>query len=112
MTGLLGLMLTLKWVWPLPSLLNLMPATVLIGIGQAFIVSCFFRIGLSDVSTEQAGAGSSMLSTVQQAAFGLGSALLGTVFAQTLHHYGNYLDAALAALLVEFCLMLVLTGCT
>ena len=112
MTGLLRLMLTLKWVWPLPTILNLMPSTVLIGIGQAFIVSCFFRIGLSDVSTDQAGAGSSMLSTVQQAAFGLGSALLGAVFAQTLQLYGNYLDAALAALLAEFFLMLVLTGCT
>ena len=111
MTGLVGLMLTLKWVWPHPGVLNLLPATVLIGVGQAFIVSCFFRIGLSDVPAEQAGAGSSMLSTIQQTAFGLGSALLGTVFAQSLRHFGNYLDGALAALIVEFALMLVLTLC-
>ena len=111
MTGLIALMLTLQWVWPHPGVLNLLPATVLIGVGQAFIVSCFFRIGLSDVPAEQAGAGSSMLSTIQQTAFGLGSALLGTVFAQTLQHDGNYLAGALTALIVEFFLMLVLTGC-
>ncbi|MDR3413113.1 MAG: MFS transporter [Formivibrio sp.] len=111
MSGLVALMLTLKWVWPHPGILNLVPATVFIGFGQAFIVSCFFRIGLSDVPADQAGAGSSMLTTVQQAAFGLGSALLGAVFAQTLHHANHYLDAALAALAAEFCLMLVLVVC-
>lgn len=108
MTGLLGLMLTLKLVWPHPDALHLIPATMLIGFGQALIVSSFFRIGLSDVPTEQAGAGSSMLSTVQQASFGLGSALLGAVLAQTLHLGGSYLSAAVAALTAEFCLMAVL----
>ena len=111
MTGLVGLMLTLEWIWPHPGVLSLLPATVLIGVGQAFIVSCFFRIGLCDVPAEQAGAASSMLSTIQQAAVGLGSALLGTVFAQSLRHFGDYLDGALAALIVEFFLMLVLTLC-
>ena len=108
MCGLLGLILTLRGVWPHPGILNLVPATVLMGFGQAFIVSCFFRIGLSDVPAPQAGAGSAMLTTVQQASFGIGSALLGAVFAQTLHHTGQYLDAALAGLLAEFCLMMIL----
>ncbi len=49
-----------------------------------------------------------MLSTVQQASLGLASALLGVVFAQTLRHYGQYLDAALAGLAAEFCLMSIL----
>ncbi len=111
MSGLLAVMLTLTWIWPRPDALNLMPATVIVGIGQAFIVSCFFRIGLSDVSPAQAGAGSAMLSTVQQAAFGLGSALLGAVFMQTLRVRGNYLDAIRMALMSELCLMLLLTGC-
>lgn len=110
MSGLLGLMLTLKLVWPHPDALALIPATMFIGYGQALIVSCFFRIGLSDIPIEQAGAGSSMLSTVQQASFGLGSALLGTVLAQTLHLGGSYLNAAVAALIAEFCLMLTLLG--
>ncbi|HWU98140.1 MAG TPA: MFS transporter [Oxalicibacterium sp.] len=106
MSGLLGLMLTLKLVWPHPDAFHLIPATILIGGGQALIVSCFFRIGLSDVPTEQAGAGGSMLSTVQQASFGLGSALLGAVLTQTLHFDGSYLHAAVAALGAEFCIML------
>ena len=108
MSGLLGLLFTLHLVWPHPGILNLIPATIFMGFGQSFIVSCFFRIGLSDVPSEQAGAGSAMLATVQQASFGLGSALLGAVFAQTLHHTGLYLDAALAGLGAEFVLMSVL----
>jgi MFS family permease len=108
MAGLLGLMLTLKLVWPHPNLLNLIPATILIGFGQALIVGGFFRIGLSDVPADQAGAGSAMLSTVQQASFGLGSALLGTVLAQMLHLGGSYLHAIVAALGTEFGIMAVL----
>lgn len=108
MSGLLGLMLTMKLVWPHPGILNLIPATVLIGAGQALIVSSFFRIGLSDVPMEQAGAGSSMLSTVQQASFGLGSALLGSVLTQTLHLGGTYLHAVVATLGAEFCIMAML----
>jgi MFS family permease len=108
MAGLLGLMLTLKLVWPHPNLLNLIPATIFIGYGQALIVGSFFRIGLSDVPADQAGAGSSMLSTVQQASFGLGSALLGTVLAQTLHLSGSYLPAIVAALSTELGIMAVL----
>jgi predicted MFS family arabinose efflux permease len=110
MSGLLGLMLTLSLVWPHLSLANLAPATMLIGFGQAFIVSCFFRIGLSDVPAEQAGAGSAMLTTVQQASFGLGSALLGGVFAQTLQPQGDHRHAALSTLAVEWGLMLILVG--
>jgi MFS family permease len=112
MAGVLGVILTLKLVWPHPNLLNLIPATIFIGYGQALIVGCFFRIGLSDVSTDQAGAGSSMLSTVQQASFGLGSALLGTVLAQTLRLGGNYLHAIVAALSTEVGIMAVLLVCT
>ncbi|HWT71126.1 MAG TPA: MFS transporter [Oxalicibacterium sp.] len=108
MTGLLMLMLTMKLVWPHPGVANLIPATVLIGAGQAMIVSSFFRIGLADVPMEQAGAGSSMLSTVQQASFGLGSALLGSVLTQTLHLGGTYLHAIVAALGAEFCIMAML----
>jgi len=112
MGGLLGLMLTLKLVWPHPDAFNLVPATALIGAGQAWIVGSFFRIGLSDVPVDQAGAGSSMLSTVQQASFGLGSALLGSVLTQVLHLQGNWLQAMVAALVTEFGLMLVLLAGT
>jgi MFS family permease len=109
MCGLLALMVTLYKVWPQPSILNLVPATLLIGFGQAFMVGSFFRIGLSEVPIEHAGAGSSMLSTVQQTAFGLGPALFGAVLTQSLHlSGGNYLNASLAALATEVCLMVML----
>ncbi|WP_261145872.1 MFS transporter [Serratia entomophila] len=113
MAGLLALMLTLRLVWPQPGIFNLIPATLLIGFGQAFIVSSFFRIGLSDVPTEHAGSGSAMLATVQQTALGLGPILLGTVLVQVLHMtQGNYLSALLTAVAVEFVLMLALLSRT
>lgn len=108
MTGLLSLMASFRLLWPHPDVLGLIPATVLIGAGQAQIVAGFFRIGLSDVPQTHAGAASGMLSTVQQAAFGLGPALLGAIFEQTLRIQGNYLPAILAALAGELCLMLLL----
>jgi MFS family permease len=108
MTGLISLILTLQWVWPQPGILNLAPATLFIGFGQSFIVSCFFRIGLADVPADQAGAGSAMLATMQQAAFGLGSALFGAIFAEVLHSSGDYQHALRVSLCTELFLMLLL----
>ena len=109
MTGLLLLMLTLYEVWPHPTVWNQIPATFLIGFGQAFMVGAFFRISLADVPSRQAGAGSAMLSTVQQASFGLGPAVFGATLTQVLHVTGdNYLSAELAALGVEVGLMALL----
>ncbi len=111
MTGLVLLMLTLYTVWPQPTVFNQIPATFLVGFGQAFMVGSFFRISLSEVPPGQAGAGSAMLSTVQQASFGLGPAVFGAILTQVLHlEAGNYLYAELVALGVEVCLMSVLVG--
>lgn len=107
--GLLALMLTMLLVWPQPGIINLVPATLLIGAGQALIVSGFFRIGLADVPVEHAGSGSALLATVQQTSLGLGPILLGTVLVQVLHMSpGDYLHALLAALALELLLMLAL----
>jgi MFS family permease len=108
--GLLGLMAALEAVWPHPTLVNLAPATALIGFGQAFIVNCFFRIGLSDVPRDQAGAGSAMLATMQQTSFGLGAALLGGVFGVALQATGTYRSAILVTLATESGLMLALAA--
>jgi MFS family permease len=109
MAGLLGLIYTLREVWPTPGILSLMPATILVGFGQAFIVGCFFRIGLSEVRPDQAGAGSATLSTVQQAAFGLGPALFGSVLTHFLNlHEGNYLNASVGVIALELFLILAL----
>lgn len=108
MTGIVLLWLTIRLVWPHPGVWNLVPATLLIGFGQSFIVSSFFRIGLSDVARTDAGSGSAMLSTVQQAALGLGPALLGAVFSHVLHTGAGYRGALLSTLLLELGLMSVL----
>lgn len=110
MPGLLALIVTLEWVWPHLSILNLMPATVLVCFGQSFIVNCFYRISLADVPASEAGSGSAMLSTVQQTALGLGAPLLGTVFVHFVPV--SYLAAARAALIVEFGVMLALVVIT
>ncbi|MBG4705570.1 hypothetical protein I5F65_28855, partial [Pseudomonas aeruginosa] len=57
-------------------------------------------------------AGSAMLATVQQASLGLGSALLGAVFAHRLERHGDYLEATQTTLAVEFVLMTLLLGAT
>lgn len=109
MIGLLLLIATLVWVWPVSEGVYLLPATSVIGFGQAFIVSSFFRIGLSDVPMVHAGSGSALLSTVQQASLGLGPILLGTVLVQTLHFtQGRFLTALIVTLCAEWGLMLIL----
>ncbi|VTT29024.1 MFS transporter [Klebsiella pneumoniae] len=108
MAGLIGLMITFNSSWQQMGILSLAPATALIGFGQSFIVSCFFRIGLAEVPKDHAGSGSAMLSTVQQAALGLGPMVLGTVFSQVLQPHGNYQHAVLAALGAEWLIMLAL----
>ena len=110
--GLLALLLTLRWTWPHPNVLNLIPATLLIGYGQALIVGGFFRIGLSGVPTQMAGTGGALLSTIQQAAFGLGSALFGALFAAGLQQSASALYAVELSLGAEVGVMLTVVAST
>ncbi len=107
MVGLLALIATLQLAWPQVGIVTLIPATALIGFGQSFIVSNFYRIGMSGVPHHQAGAGSAVLSTVQQSALGLGPMLLGGVFTQ-INLHGDHLAAISGTLGVEFIMMLLL----
>lgn len=104
MTGLLALIGTFEFAWPDVGIVTLIPATVLIGFGQSFIVSTFYRIGMSGVPHHQAGAGSAVLSTVQQSALGLGPMLLGGVFTQ-INQHGDHLTAISGTLLAELAMM-------
>ncbi|WP_347554683.1 MFS transporter [Robbsia sp. KACC 23696] len=111
--GLVALIFTLVHTWPHLTLWAMVPASILIGFAQAFIVSNFFRIGLSEIPMHLAGGGSAMLSTLQQAAFALGATLLGGVFAQALHSSnGQYLHAIVATLIAETILVAILLACT
>ena len=107
MVGLIALIGTFQFAWPDVGVFTLMPATILIGFGQSFIVSTFYRIGMSGVPHHQAGAGSAVLSTVQQSALGLGPMLLGGVFTQ-INVHGNHLAAISGTLGVELLMMVTL----
>lgn len=109
MSGLMALLATLWLTHGKLSALNLAPSTALIGYGQALIVNSFYRIGMRDITTGDAGAGSAILSTLQQATLGLGPALLGGLFMHVLNRtQGNYSEALAGMLIAEAVMMLLL----
>ncbi|WP_020663478.1 MFS transporter [Amycolatopsis benzoatilytica] len=67
--------------WPDLSIWQLAPAMVLIGIGNGLAMSTLFRVVLSRVPADLAGAGGGVLTTTQQTSLALGVAVLGSLFA-------------------------------
>ncbi|MEG5549894.1 MFS transporter [Enterobacter wuhouensis] len=111
--GLLALIATFR-VWGMENTaLTLAPATGLVGYGQALIVNSFYRIGMRDIKPDDAGAASAILSTLQQAALGLGPAIFGAILLHALHnHHGDYTQAVNVFLSVETAMMVVLALAT
>jgi MFS family permease len=111
--GLLALMATFR-LWGMNNTaLTLAPATGLVGYGQALIVNSFYRIGMRDIQPDDAGAASAILSTLQQAALGLGPAIFGAILLHALqNHHGDYTQAVNTFLMVETAMMVVLTLAT
>ncbi|MCK7357036.1 MFS transporter [Enterobacter roggenkampii] len=112
-TGLLALIVTFR-VWGMDNTaLTLAPATGLVGYGQALIVNSFYRIGMRDIQPDDAGAASAILSTLQQAALGLGPAIFGAILLRALqNHHGDYTQAVNVFLTVETAMMVVLALAT
>ena len=107
--GLLLLIATFQHFGLHTAALTMVPSTALIGYGQALIVNSFYRIGMRDISACDAGAGSAILSTLQQATLGLGPAILGSLFLTLARHSGgNYPLALIDFLAVEVVMMLIL----
>jgi MFS family permease len=79
-TGLLVLVLTVLSGWPDVTVFDLAPGALLYGVGQGAIAPVLFRVILSGVPTEAAGAGSGVLTTTQQTSLALGVASLGSLF--------------------------------
>jgi hypothetical protein len=79
-TGLLVLVVTLFSAWPNVTVLDLVPGALLYGVGQGTIAPVLFRVILSGVPAEAAGAGSGVLTTTQQTSLALGVATLGSLF--------------------------------
>jgi MFS family permease len=78
--GLLMLVGTLLSAWPDVTVLGLAPGALVYGVGQGAIAPVLFRVILSGVPTEAAGAGSGVLTTTQQTSLALGVATLGSLF--------------------------------
>lgn len=112
-TGLLALIVTFR-AWGMENTaLTLAPATGLVGYGQALIVNSFYRIGMRDIQPDDAGAASAILSTLQQAALGLGPAIFGAILLHALqNHHGDYTQAVNVFLTVETAMMVVLALAT
>ncbi|WP_029686042.1 MFS transporter [Tatumella saanichensis] len=108
-SGVALLIATLYWQQSQLTVFSIAPGTLLMGVGQAVIVNAFYRIGMRDIATADAGAGSAILSTLQQATLGLGPALAGVLY-QHLHHStnGSYADAMIGFLIAEAGVMLLL----
>jgi len=111
--GLLALIATFR-IWGVNNTaLTLAPATGLVGYGQALIVNSFYRIGMRDIQPDDAGAASAILSTLQQAALGLGPAIFGAILLHALqNHHGDYTQAVNVFLTVETAMMVVLALAT
>lgn len=110
--GLLALVLTVNLYWPALNAWVLLPAFCLISSGRALIVSCFYRIGLAEVPTQAAGTGSAILSTVQQASLGLGTAVYGSILVAQLDRGAPYDLALNRVLLFEVVVMLMMVAAT
>ena len=111
--GLLALIATFRLWGMTNTALTLAPATGLIGYGQALIVNSFYRIGMRDIQPDDAGAASAILSTLQQAALGLGPAIFGAILLHALqNHHGDYTQAITVFLAVETGMMIVLALAT
>lgn len=68
-----------------------------IGLGNAFAVNSSIRVGLAGVQAKFAGVGSALMTTLQQAAIALGTALCGAFYTQNLSDSDPYQLQALKA---------------
>ena len=72
-------------------------------------MNCFYRVGMRDITANDAGAGSALLSTLQQATLGLGPAVFGSLLLALMrNHHGSYPQAMMGFLGVEVAMMLLL----
>jgi len=81
--SILGFMATIILLWTVGQQLTvlwLLIGTGLVGFGNAFMLTSAFRITLSQIDKQHASEASSVLITVQQAFFALGTALTGTIY--------------------------------
>jgi Major Facilitator Superfamily len=80
LVGLILLIVALVAQWPHISVLDLAPGLTVMGAGQGLVMSPLIRVVLSEVPVESAGAGSGVLTTMQQTSLALGVATIGSAY--------------------------------
>lgn len=106
----IGFISTIFTFWYLGAQLqvwHLILPTILIGFGNAIMITSAFRIALSKVKAHHSGEASSMIVTIQQGCFALGTAFSGAFYAATLKD--GYLIAITTAI-GALCIVLLIIG--
>jgi MFS family permease len=92
------------------SSFDLAPVLLIYGTGQGFVMPTLINTILINIEGHDAGSASGILTTVQQASFATGVALIGTVFFSALGKLGStaaFIHALRVAFSVNICLLLV-----
>src|SRR5207237_8544500 len=90
--------------------LELAPVLLIYGTGQGFVMPTLVSTVLINIKGQDAGSASGVLSTVQQASFATGVAVIGTVFFSTLNAMTSidaFIRALRSAFSVNICLLVV-----
>ncbi|GAA0606476.1 DHA2 family efflux MFS transporter permease subunit [Kribbella sandramycini] len=104
--GMLGVWFTLHTYGDATTVWNLVPATLITGIGSGMVFAPLFDIILASISDEAAGSASGVLTAMQQYGGAVGVAVLGTIFFQLLPGHA-FLGATKTTVLVATGLFLV-----
>jgi MFS family permease len=110
MTGLAGLLWITSWRGSSLSGLDLAPILLIYGTGQGFVMPTLINTILINIPDHDAGSASGVLTTVQQASFATGVAVIGTVFFSTLGQLTStsaFVHALRIAFSINICLLLV-----
>jgi MFS family permease len=108
--GLTGLLWMTSWRGASLSGVELAPVLLIYGTGQGFVMPTLINTILINIKGHDAGSASGVLSTVQQASFATGVAVIGTVFFSalgTLSSTDAFIRALRIAFSVNICLLFV-----
>lgn len=100
-SGLAGLLWMTSWRGASLSGLNLAPVLLIYGTGQGFVMPTLINTILINIKGHDAGSASGVLTTVQQASFATGVAVIGTVFFSALGNLTSA-EAFIRALRIAF----------
>ncbi|TDO43303.1 EmrB/QacA subfamily drug resistance transporter [Kribbella sp. VKM Ac-2527] len=107
-----GVWFTLHLTGESTTIWDLVPATLVVGIGAGMVFAPLFDIILASIDDQAAGSASGVLTAVQQFGGAIGVAVIGTIFFQLLPEH-QFLSATKTTVLVAvglFIVSLMVTG--